>query len=138
MATRTRYHKFRFMSRSKPDLVMGERVILEAPLPPMTRGPHNELVDHTTVHGFVRHVEQQIMQLYQRFGADCGDFELKLDQGVPVGLYFSRPMDQLELLEIREWRKRMQACRDEQLTRELTPNPKSVQTPESELHPLGS
>ncbi|MNU19688.1 hypothetical protein D3C71_79210 [compost metagenome] len=132
MASRTRYHKFRFMSRSKPDLVMGERVILEAPLPPMTRGPHAEWVDHTTVHGFVRHVEQQIMQLYQRFGADCADFELKLDQGLPIAIYFSRPMDELELLEIREWRKRMQA------QREPTHNPKSAEAPETELHTLGS
>jgi len=122
MSSKTRYHKFRFVSRARPDLVMGERVILDVPLEPMTRGSNQDLVDHTTVHSFVRHVEQQIMQIYRRYGADCADFELKLDHGVPVGIYFSRPMDPLELLEIREWRRQMQVKRDEQISKELVPH----------------
>jgi hypothetical protein len=118
MSSKSRYHKFRFMSRVQPDLVLNERVVLEVPLQPMTRGPHHEFVDHSTVHSFVRHIEQQIMQIYDKFGQDCEDIELKLEQGRPVGIYFTRPMDQLELLEIRAWRRRMQQHRDEQIAKE--------------------
>ena len=121
MASKTRYHRFQFMSRPKPDLVMGERVILEIALPPMRRSSTQEPLDHTTVHGFVRHVEQQMMLILERYGSDCGDFELKLDHGYPVGIYFSRPMDQLELLEIREWRKRLHQHREEKESAHAAP-----------------
>jgi hypothetical protein len=110
------------MSRSCPDLVLGEKVVLEVPLQPMTRGPQHDSVDHTTVHSFVKHVELQILQIYEKFGADCADFELKLQDGFPVGIYFTRPMDQLELLEVRAWRRRQQQARDEQIAKELQPN----------------
>jgi len=110
------------MSRALPDLVLGEKVVLEVPLRPMTRGPQHDCVDHTTVHSFVKHVELQILQIYEKFGADCSDFELKLQDGLPVGIYFTRPMDQLELLEVRAWRKRQQQARDEQLAKDLPPH----------------
>ncbi len=129
MPSKTRYHRFRFMSRTKPDLVMGERVIVEAPLPPMTRGPQQELVDHTTVHGFVRHVERCLLQLYERYGTDIDDFELKLEHGYPVGVYYSRPMDELELLEIREWRKRMRQLHEEEPASQKEPAAHDLESP---------
>ena len=95
--------KFKFIGRSEPDLVVGERVVVFAPLPqPASLGPHNNL----SVHGFVKHAERFFLELMRKYGHDCDNFELTMSSDGKVGVVFTRPMDRVELTHFREATKR--------------------------------
>lgn len=98
-----RPHKFTFYGRVEPDIVMGERVLVRVPL----KAPALSSLTHSiALRDFIRHVEEQYLQLMEQYGKDCERFELSFDPDKPgvCEVIFTRPMDRVEITQIRVYR----------------------------------
>jgi hypothetical protein len=111
-----RAQRFTFRNQTHPSWVVGERVVVFAPLPPLQRSvPPISQFRSLTLEQYLQHeqtqlirvVEQLFLELMTKYGPDCDHFEITLDpKGRPDGVIFTRPMDRVEILQIRDWRSR--------------------------------
>lgn len=109
-----RAQKFTFFNQKDPCWILGERVVLFAPLPelPLTQPAVSQFRSLTLEHylshqqtQLIRAVEHVFLDLMKTYGEDCDHFEITLDeQGQPNGVIFTRPMDRVELTQVRSWR----------------------------------
>lgn len=109
-----RAQKFTFYHQTEPSWVVGERVVMFAPLPELPETPPamsqfrslslEQYLNHKQQQ-LIRAVEQLFLELMKSYGQDCDHFEITLgEDGQPNGVIFTRPMDRVELAQIRSWR----------------------------------
>lgn len=120
----TKPRAFRFIGKLEPNTVIGERVVMQVPLAPQHAGPTQSV----PLRGFIKHVETQILGLFDKYGEDLEGFALHLERGLPTAIVFTRPMDTIELTQIRAARAKEQQQRDDNIERELVPHENSQPT----------
>lgn len=100
-----RPHPFTFYGRVEPDTVVGERVVVRVPL----ASPVLNALSGVTLRDFIEHVEDQYVALQRQYGSDCQDFQLLFDEraGGVAKVIFTRPMDRVEITQIRVYRGQM-------------------------------
>lgn len=94
---------FKFLAQEEPSVIIGERVVVQVPLelPPKLGELRN-----LSVHEFCKHVEQQMLELKRKYGSDTDQFELAWKENGAISVIFTRPMDRLELAQVRAQRAR--------------------------------
>lgn len=120
---RDRPEQFRFAGSDQPVTVIGERVVLFAPLEQPPLGEFYNITLDALVHYLIHKSEAVFIELMQQYGRGCSDFEITLREG-QFGVIFTRPMNNMEQTQIRQHRLKKHAPRAPMSDEEHVPPPR--------------